>query len=399
MKRFGEMIAYGLSCAVKSFGNLLSLFVRCGTSVKPGRVVCWAYNFKQYGCNPRYLTEYLLEHNPNFEIYWVFRRGVDVSQVDPRVRVVRFRSWEYLKLVATAEFFVTNSRTEPYKIYWHKRPGQKYLMLWHGGVSMKRIEKDVEDKLGFSYVHKAKVDSRTADLMISGCRMHTDLIRNAFWYDGEVLERGIPRNDIFFNEGRRAEFRSRVVAAFGLDPDSRIVLYAPTFRRNMSIEPYRIDWSRVMASLRRLYDSDKVSVIVRMHPNLIGKVDTSSLIAYDGVVDGTRYHDMQELLMAADMLITDYSSSMFDFTMQGRPCLLYATDVAQYDRGYYFSFRDFPYPLAENEDDLVALLDGFSMEDYASKLDEFFTHRVGLNESGRAAEALAEWMEQRRMRD
>ena len=82
----------------------------------PGRVMCWAYNFKQYGCNPKYLTDYLLEHNENFEIYWVFRRGIDTSQVDKRVKVVKFRSWEYLKLLATAEFFVTNSRTLPYHI-------------------------------------------------------------------------------------------------------------------------------------------------------------------------------------------------------------------------------------------------------------------------------------------
>lgn len=392
MKRFGEIIAYGLSCAVKSFGNLLALFARMGSSVQPRRVVCWAYNFKQYGCNPRYLTDYLLEHHTDFEIYWVFRRGVDVSQVDPRVKVVRFRTWAYLKLMATAEFFVTNSRTEPYRIYWHKRPEQKYLMLWHGGVALKQIERDVESKLGFSYVHKAKVDSRVADLMISGCRMHTELIRSAFWYDGEVLERGIPRNDIFFHHERHAEFRRRVESTYGISPDSRIVLYAPTFRRNMSLEPYRIDWSRVLPALRRMLRTENVSVIVRMHPNFIGKADTSSLVAYDNVVDGTLYHDMQELLIASDMLITDYSSSMFDFTMQRRPCLLYATDVADYDRGYYFDFRDLPFPLAESEDALLKLIEEFDMEGYAESLDNFFTHRVGLVEDGHAAEALAEWM-------
>lgn len=392
MKRFGEIIAYGLSCAVKSFGNLLSLVARSRSSVTPRRVVCWAYNFKQYGCNPRYLTEYLLEHHPDFEIYWVFRRGIDTSDVDPRVKVVRFRTWEYLKAMATAEFLVTNSRTEPYRIYWHKRPGQKYLMLWHGGVALKQIERDVEDKLGFSYAHKAKVDSRVADLMISGCRMHTALIRRSFWYDGEILERGIPRNDIFFHAEHHAEARRRVLEAYNIAPDSHIVLYAPTFRRNMSIEPYRIDWSRVLPALRRMYNTESVTVIVRMHPNLIGKADTSSLVAYDDVVDGTLYHDMQELLIAANMLITDYSSSMFDFTMQRRPCLLYATDVKQYDRGYYFDFRDLPFPLAESPEELISLIENFDMTDYKESLDTFFAERIGLVEDGHAAEALATWM-------
>ena len=392
MRRLGGMLAYGLNYITKSYGNLLAWIIRLTTEIKPRRVVCWAYNFKQYGCNPRYLTEYLLENHPDFEICWVFRRGVDTSQVDPRIRIVRLRSWEYLKMMATAEFLVTNSRTDPYRIYWRKRPGQKYLMLWHGGIALKKIERDAEDKLGYSYVRKAKIDSRIADLMISGCRMHTELIHNAFWYDGEVLEQGIPRNDIFFNKALHAEFRQRVEQTFNIAPNSRIVLYAPTFRRNMSIEPYRIDWSRILGALRRHFATDNVTVIVRMHPNLIGKVSTSSLVAFKGVVDGTRYHDMQELLTTADMLITDYSSSMFDFTMQGRPCILYATDVAEYDRGYYFNFRELPYPLAENEDELEALIDNFDNEGYTSRLEEFFTYRVGLNESGHAAQALAEWM-------
>ena len=392
MRRLGGMLAYGLNYITKSYGNLLAWIIRLTTEIKPRRVVCWAYNFKQYGCNPRYLTEYLLENHPDFEICWVFRRGIDTSQVDPRIRIVRLRSWEYLKMMATAEFLVTNSRTDPYRIYWRKRPGQKYLMLWHGGVALKKIERDVEEKLGYSYVRKAKIDSRMADLMISGCRMHTELIHNAFWYDGEVLEQGIPRNDIFFNKALHAEFRQRVEQTFNIAPNSRIVLYAPTFRRNMSIEPYRIDWSRILGALRRHFATDNVTVIVRMHPNLIGKVSTSSLVAFESVVDGTRYHDMQELLTTADMLITDYSSSMFDFTMQGRPCILYATDVAEYDRGYYFNFKELPYPLAENEDELEALIDNFDNEGYTSRLEEFFTYRVGLNESGHAAQALAEWM-------
>lgn len=397
MKKLKAKIAYALSLVVKSFGNLVSILVRCFTSVKPNRVVCWAYNFKQYGCNPRYLTDYLLKHHPRFEIYWVFRSGVDVSQVDPRVKVVRFRTLEYLKVMATAEFLVTNARTEPYRIYWHKRPNQKYLMLWHGGVALKKIERDAESQLSYSYLRKAKADSRVADLMISGCRMHTELIHRSFWYDGEVLERGIPRNDLFFQKERHEQVRRRVQVAYNIAPGSRIVLYAPTFRRSMSIEPYRIDWSRVIPRLRSMFRGDKVTVIVRMHPLLISKVDVSSLVAYDDVVDGTLYHDMQELLVAADMLITDYSSSMFDFTMQCRPCILYATDVAKYDRGYYFSFKDLPYPLAESEDELVSLIDNFSTEDYAASLDDFFTNRVGLFEDGHAAEALAEWMARRAM--
>ena len=392
MRKIGGAIAWGLNRVVKSFGNLLSLFVRMGVKVKPGRVVCWAYNYKQYGCNPRYLTEYLLEHHPDMEVVWVFRKGVDISSVDKRIKCVRFRTWEYLKMINSAEFLVTNSRTDPWHIYWHKRPEQKYLMLWHGGAALKRVERDVEDRLGFSYVQKAKRDSKVCDLMISGCRANTELIKRSFWYSGEILEDGIPRNDIFFNTALHNTIRQRITKEYNLPKDGRIVLYAPTFRRSGSIEPYRIDWGDMIPRLERMFGNKRVTLLLRLHPNLIGKADTSSLINHPSVIDMTRYHDMQELLCISDMLITDYSSSMFDYAMLRRPCMLYATDVAQYDRGYYYDFRELPFPLAEDSKELTKLIDSFNEEEYLARLDEFLNERLGMVERGIAAESLTRWM-------
>ena len=392
MKRLSQVIGWVLNRIVKTPLNIAAWVANLTTPIKRGRVVCWAYNFQQYSCNPRYLTEYMLKHNPEFEIYWVVRKGVNTSELPGDVKVVRFRTWEYLKLMASAEFLLTNARTDPWRIYWHKRKGQKYAMLWHAGVALKRIEADAASKLSFSYLQRAKADSKVCDLMISGCDMQTRLQREKFWYDGEILEHGIPRNDIFFDTARHAELRNYIASHYGIDPKSRIVLYAPTFRVDHSTEPYTINWERVMPVLSRMFGGDEISVLVRMHPNLIGKVDTSHLIAFDGVFDATRYHDMQELLSVADMLITDYSSSMFDFAMQGRPCMLYATDADAYDRGFYFNIRELPFPIAENEEQLISTIEGFDNEVYTTRLNTFFTERVGLKEDGHAAEALAEWM-------
>lgn len=389
MKNIGPAIAWYINRVVKLFGNLLSMVIRLTHAVEPNRVLCWAFDFKQYGCNPRYLTEYLLEHNPELEIWWVFRKGVDTSQIDKRIRCIRFRSWQYFIAINTARVLITNARTDPYRIYWHKRPEQQYMMLWHGGVALKRIEKDAEDKLGYSYLRKAKADSRACDLMISGCRMQSRLLREKFWYDGEVLECGIPRNDIFFDKERHGALREKILNQYSISEDSRIVLYAPTFRRNGSIEPFRIDWQRVLPHLQNLFGGDKVTILLRLHPNLIGKVDTQSLTC--GVaIDVTLYHDMQELLCVSDMLITDYSSSMFDFTMLRRPCLLYATDIEQYDRGYYFRFDELPYPLARNEEQLLDIIDNFDNAEYQKRVATFFDERIGLFERGTASQTLAQ---------
>ena len=392
MKDLGAAIGWGLNRIGKSFGNIFSLIIRCFTRVHKGRMMCWAYTFKQYSCNPRYLTEYLLENNPEFEIFWVFKGNVDTSGVDKKIKCIRYKSLRYFLLVNTAEFFITNARTDPYRIYWHKRKGQKYVMLWHGGVALKRIEKDAESQLSYSYLKKAKIDSKVCDLMVSGCRFQTSLLKEKFWYDGEILEKGIPRNDVFFDKARHPEMRERICRKYGISPDSRIVLYAPTFRRDKSIEPYRINWSRLVPELRKIYGTEKVSVLLRLHPNLIGKADASSLVNDESVIDVTRYHDMQELLCVSDLLITDYSSSMFDITMLKKPCMLYATDIEKYNRGYYFDFAELPFPLARNEEELIVNIRTFDSAAYEEAVESFFEKHIGLCEDGNASKAIAGWL-------
>ena len=95
------------------------------------------------------------------------------------------------------------------------------------------------------------------------------------------------------------------------------------------------------------------------------------------------------------MLITDYSSSMFDYAILRRPCLLFATDVKQYDRGYYYDFSQLPFPLAQSGDELVELIANFDFESYLTQLDNFLAHTLGMKERGVAAKELAEWMRKR----
>ncbi|MBE6241312.1 MAG: glycerophosphotransferase [Bacteroidales bacterium] len=392
MKLFGPAIRWRINRFFKLFGHIPAFFIRCFCPVKKGRVMCSAYFFKQYACNPRYLTEYLLDNYPDFEIYWVFKRSVDIKGIDKRVKCIRRYSWKQIVVANTAEYIVSNNRIDPFRLYWCKREGQKYMMLWHGGVALKKIEKDAEDKLSYKYLQTAKYDSKACDLMISGCDFQTRLLKEKFWYDGEILEKGIPRNDIFFKTELHGEMRKKICGRYNIPEGNSIVLYAPTFRKNRSIDPYRIDWNNVIPALRKTSGNKEVTVLLRLHPNLIGSVDVTPLLNNPAVIDVTLYHDMQELLCISDILITDYSSSMFDFTMQWRPCFLYATDIEQYDRGYYFDFRDLPYPVATDEASLIDIIENFDKDKYNEDLKQFFNERVGLFEDGNASRSLAEWM-------
>ena len=131
MTSVGQFIGWCFSRITKSFGNIPSIFVRLFYPIRKGSIVCWAYDFKQYSCNPRYLTEFILDDNPDMEIYWIFRGNPDLKDVDSRIKCIKFHTWEYYKIINTAEFLVTNCRTDPFRFYWIKRPGQKYIMLIH----------------------------------------------------------------------------------------------------------------------------------------------------------------------------------------------------------------------------------------------------------------------------
>ena len=100
------------------------------------------------------------------------------------------------------------------------------------------------------------------------------------------------------------------------------------------------------------------TVLIRLHPNVANQ--SGNLFSYDGdrLVDATAYPDMQELLCAADLLITDYSSSLFDYALTGKPIVQFATDIESYrrDRDFYFNLEDLPFPLARSNEELEKLL-------------------------------------------
>lgn len=393
-----DRLAWFLNRIKNSFAYIFSWCFQLFIPVKKGRVVCWAYYFRQYSCNPRYLSEYLLEHCPEYEIIWIFRKNADISYVDKRIKCVRLRSWEYYKVINSAEFIITNARCDSMRFHWRKRKGQKYIQTWHGGVAMKRVEEDAQDTLGYQYIRSAMDDSARCDLMISGAEVQTKLLSEKFWYKGPVLECGTPRCDIFFDTESHARLKERIFNRYGIDSGDKIVLYAPTFRRNKSLEPYRIEWSEVTEAFRKMFACDNIKVFLRLHPNMAA-MDTSSLVNDTGIVDVTKYPDMQELMCVADVLITDYSSSMLDFPLLGRPCFLYAIDINEYDRGFYYKFDELPFPLATTQEQLIRIIESFDAEAYSKAVESFCRDKIGLFEKGNACEEIARWIRKRGLHD
>lgn len=349
------------------------------------KIILWADSFKHYGCSPKYIAEYILHHHPNeFDLVWVFETGVEIPTVLPQgIRIVRYFSMDYLRELHTAKFVICNMRTGD-SYYWKKRKDQIYIQTWHSSVRLKKIENDAINSLGNDYAQSAKKDSEKIDLLLSGCDFSTEIFRRAFWYDGEIMKSGTPRSDILLNSPDTV--RKIVFDCFHIPENKKLILYAPTFRDNKKADLFGMDFAELANALKNTEDDWVIAY--RLHPNILQSIHA------DNCISMSEYSDMQELICAADILITDYSSCMFDMATARKPCILYAPDLESYtnnERGLYFDIQELPFPLTRNMEELCRAITDFDSEKYKTAL-EAFMKSIGSYEDGHASERVVKYI-------
>ncbi len=353
--------------------------------IKKNKVVFQSYYGRGYGDNPKYIAEALIASGKKLDLVWVVQQERS-DDLPACFRTVRFQSFRYIYEMSTARVWVDNCR----KQYCMKKKNQYYMQTWHGGLGMKKVEDMVPDKLGEDYIRMAKRDAMQSDVMLSSCDTLTSDYRNFYWYpDGEIIQKGLPRNDRLLNY--TDEDVKRIQKALNIDPEDKLLLYAPTFRDNNDLSVYDIDYRRLKQALEKKFGGTW-KILLRLHPNVFKLSDD---IPYDPdvLINASYYSDMQELYMIADMLITDYSSVIFDFLLIERPSLLYASDVSKYqkERDYYFDFSELPFTLCETNDQLETAIEQFDEAVYLERIGAFKKHH-GFCDTGRASEYAAEWI-------
>lgn len=373
---------YTLTMKIKHFATraLMTVFKIFPQNRK--KIVFCNYFGKGFGDNGKAIAEALLKKDPSLQLVWGVKQPF-ADSLPQNIKPVEYNSVRYLWELATAAAWVDNSRKNA---GIKKRKKQFYVQTWHGTVALKRIEKDAEHNLDEFYIAGAKNDSKMADVILSGCTFFTELCKKSFWYDGEIMECGSPRSDALFNtdEVRKTEVRQ----SLGIPDGNKVVLYAPTFRADGNLKCYDMDFEAVLNALEEK-TGDSWVFCMRLHPNVSEKAD---FIRYsDRIVNGTDYPDLYELIPACDMVISDYSSVMFDGGLINKPVILFANDIEDYvaDRNFYFDIRSLPFPLAENNAQLLDCIKNFDAEDYKKKLEAFNTE-IGYCENGTAAETVAE---------
>jgi len=355
----------------------------------------------QYNDNPKYVSEELYRRRPDTNIVWAIRDGAPES-FPKYVKTVEIDSLEYAKYIARAEAVVDNycgCRTNYLKInnpikrlvFWllsRRRKGQICISTWHG-TPLKHIALDEPQYKNSDF---AKVYF-SADILIAGCDVTANAFRTAFGWVLYILMCGTPRNDILV-KGSNDGLKDKL----GLPKDKKVFLFAPTFRNNVEMSGVAqlksLDIERLLSTLSERFGGEWCFVF-RSHNLVMSAIQNESLGINESIINGNAFPDMAEYLAVSDALLTDYSSSMFDYMLAKRPVFLYAPDLDDYknsERGFYFDIASTPFPISENAADLLTSIADFDQARYEENVDEFLK-KIGNAEKGSAAKALVDIIE------
>ena len=352
------------------------------------------FSGRGYSDSPKAMYEYML-NAPEYRDYrfvWSFRDPEKHSFLlkNERTTTVKFRSRADNRALRKAGYWIANYRMLDYQ---YPRKGQIYVQCWHG-TPLKRLGYDIKasDNAMNSIEEireKYRTDAQKFTYLLSPSPFATEKFASAWNLNetgqtGKIIEEGYPRNDrlVKFLPEEREEIIKKLGAG-----DKRLILYAPTWRDNQhsSGEGYtyrtEVDFDRLKKEL-----GDEYIILFRAHYLVANSFDFDR---YGGFVrDVSSYDDINDLYIASDMLITDYSSVFFDYSNLKRPVIFYMYDLDQYAnevRGFYMPLDDLPGPIVKDEEALVNEIRSSEGRTPDEKYMEF-NRRFNPHEDGGASE-------------
>jgi putative glycero-phosphotransferase len=375
-------------------GMLILLFPLRIFSVKRNRILLLEniLNFDaQYNSNTKYISEYLLKNYPNvFEIVYPLGKKRDFSIFKGKsVTPVKLGSFKYYYYVMTSKFFITTSGAIAYIPF---RKKQIVINTWHGGGAYKKMGLDTTNN--FFYKLDCKLTAKKTSYFLSSNKYFSNVVNSSLLISyNKFLNIGLPRNDIFFKD--YSNIAKKVKNHYKIDENKKIIMYAPTYRPfkgnpfflKHELGPYEIDTELILEELKKKFSGEWVFVL-RLHPSIAELIQKNS---NEKVINVSDYDDIQELMCASDILINDYSSTMWDFVQTKKPCFIFAKDLDEYENstGLYTQPSSWPFPLARNNQEFVENIRIFDNEKYLKDVEYYFNWMENY-ETGMACKQLCE---------
>lgn len=345
--------------------------------IKNNRIFFSAYSGRQYSCNPKYISDWIEQnYKDEFEIIWAFNEPDAFSYLKNRnIKCVKFKSIKYLYYLLTSKIVIDN--VESWSIL-PKRTGQYVINTWHGGGAYKGVglkRKDTSETLDKNMLRK----NERISIYLSSSKVFSQMtLRESFQYNGKIMECGMPRNDLLIKNDENK--KNIIKEKLEINKKTGIVIYAPTFRHDLKYK-YMLDYEKTLNALKNRFGKEWI-MLIRTHYYL-----QSEKIESSRVKNVSDYPDMQELLLISDVLITDYSSSIWDFSLMEKPCFLFMPDYNEYidEREFYTPIQDWPYPASFSMEDLE---DKIIKYDHEIAKKRILNHHIklGICESGMASE-------------
>lgn len=332
-------------------------------------------------CNPKYIYLYMQKNNKDFKFIWLSKKRNKSENLENNTKIVKYISLSAFFHLATSKYIITN-----YSMIIRPpiRKKQIYVNTWHGGGAYKKVglvKNTIEQKrtdITFNLLAKETT------YLISSCKIQSEVQKNTMRLNNEqILNIGFPRNDIFFTDF--SHYSNIIKKYYNIPEKTKILLYAPTYRGvsgNFS-ENASLDIQKVLFTLKNKFNSDFIC-LYRGHYYIHDQ-------KLDNTINASDYPDMQELLCAADVLITDYSSSIWDFSFTKKPCFLYTPDLEQYknERDFYTDISKWGFTYSKNTLELIKNIESFDQNEYNKKIEE--AHKFfGSYEDGKASERFIE---------
>ena len=349
-----------------------------------------------YDCNPKWICEELVRRALPYQLIWVYRRKMltGMENFPPSVKLVRLGTLEFFRELCSARIIVDNGISTSSQFY-KKKKGQYLIETWHGSLGIKKFSKDaVNDK---KWVKRAIVEGKVTDVCISNSDFEeNEVYRDTYWEKTPIWSHGHARNDILC-EGdteRVKAIRKKISKIYRIGAEKRICLYAPTFRDDGDMRPYRLDYEALADALEKRFGGSWV-IFTRFHYRVYKLLANQIMIGSENVrvINATDYPDIQELAVCTDVAITDYSSWICEYMLTRRPGFLFATDLEAYqkkDRPFFFPLTDLPFPVAQNQEQLLENILTFDDKRFVQRCDGFLKDMGSVDDGHAAARTVDE---------
>ena len=369
------MINLKIRKILSAFLKFLSVFF----PIKNNRIVFKVSNDK-YNCNSKYICEYILNHFTNeFDLVYVTAdENAQKYLTKKSVKTCRNLSLKYFLYMFTAKFIIVNHN---FPEYMPKKEQQILINTWHGGGSYKYLKGEAKNE--------TPVEFEKIDVFISSCiSFSNNNLKNRYHINNErIFEIGMPRNDIFFTNF--ADIVTKVRKKLNIPDNKKIILYVPTYRDFHTNNQIKLDVDKIINACQQKFQSDFV-FLTKVHSFCYDEYISNGKSYIININD---YDDLQEIICASDIIITDYSSVMWDASFSGHPCFIYAYDLEDYYKiwDFYTPIEEWPFPVGKTIDELVDKILSFDKEEYDNAV-KLHHKALGSFETGNACKKTVEYM-------